>query len=324
MMNAPIPDIASVRRLIAPIFPRRRVARCELLTGGLRNTSLKLHFESNELPVVLRMYREAADECWKEVELLRLVKHTVPVPEVIHFEPKGFEDSLPFLVLSFVEALTFQELKRTGNLAAIHQASASVGQTLAAIGGYEFSKPGRLVATTNHQLEVGAPYTISADPIPEILDSFLDSPAVQRRLGAPLAERLHNLVWAWAPSLPDLTKVSQLVHSDFGNRNILVNEVNGHWKVVAVLDWEFAFSGSPLIDVANFLRYDTTDEPLREPYFSRRFVEHGGKLPNNWRQIIRVIDLTALVECLRHDYLPDDVADEIIGLINSTLNECQV
>jgi hypothetical protein len=36
-----------------------------------------------------------------------------------------------------------------------------------------------------------------------------------------------------------------------------------------------------------------------------------------------VIDLTALVGLLTHAYLPDDVAEEILGLIHSTLNECR-
>jgi len=37
-----------------------------------------------------------------------------------------------------------------------------------------------------------------------------------------------------------------------------------------------------------------------------------------------VIDLTALVECLSHDYLPEDVTIEVIQLIRATLKECAV
>lgn len=318
-----VKQAALARRCIATVFPHRKIAATESLTGGLINTNLKVDFSSGEASVVLRLHKKGPTTCLKEIEVLRLVRKTVPVPEVYYVDPNGIDGSGPFSVLQFVEGLTFQQLKRTGSITAIHEASSSVGKTLAAIGGYQFSRPGRLFATTN-QLEVGAPFTQSSNPIPEILDSFLDSKEVQRRLRAPLVERVHNLVWAWAPSLPDITKVSQLVHSDFGNRNILVNEVNGQWKVVAILDWEFAFSGSPLIDVGNFLRYEVTHKPLREPHFSRSFLEHGGKLPDGWRQIIRILDVTALVECLSHDYLPDDVANEIIGLINSTLDECQV
>ena len=315
-------NLESIRRYIEDAFPHQRVASVQPLTGGLRNTNLKIEFDSKAAPIVLRLYKEDSSICLKEIEILRLLRSTVPVAEVLHAEPEGIDGSRPFIILRYVEGLTFQQLKRTGNVAAIHQASSSVGQALAAIGAHQFSKPGRLIATTTNKLEVGSSYTRSSDPIPEILDTFLDSAGFQQRLGAPFARRVRDFVRAWAPSLPDITEVSQLVHSDFGNRNILVNEVNGTWIVAAVLDWEFAFSGSPLLDIGNFLRYELKSNPLREPYFSRSFVEHGGHLPDNWRQIVRILDLTALVEMLTHDYLPDDVASEIIELIDSTMKEC--
>jgi aminoglycoside phosphotransferase (APT) family kinase protein len=75
----------------------------------------------------------------------------------------------------------------------------------------------------------------------------------------------------YLPALP----VPCLVHNDFGNRNILVRQENGKWGVAAILDWEFAFSGSPLLDVGHFLRYERRGAPLREPHFSQGFVEHG-------------------------------------------------
>jgi len=59
--------------------------------------------------------------------------------------------------------------------------------------------------------------------------------------------------------------------------------------------------------------------PLREPYFSRAFVEHGGHLPDNWRSVVKLIDLTGLVECLTHEELPSDVEAELFALINATL-----
>ncbi|HJT28119.1 MAG TPA: hypothetical protein VJ784_11970 [Pyrinomonadaceae bacterium] len=91
------------------------------------------------------------------------------------------------------------------------------------------------------------------------------------------------------------------------------------WTVAASLDWELAFSGSSLLDIGHFLRYERDDTPLREPYFSRAFVEHGGHLPDNWRPVVKRIDLTGLVECLTHDELPSDVEAELFALINATL-----
>src|SRR5262249_47206902 len=131
--------------------------------------------------------------------------------------------------------------------------------------------------------------------------------------------RLHDFVWSYAPLLPGLSNECHLVHNDYGNRNILVNELNGKWRVAAILDWELAISGSPLLDVGHFLRYERHDRPLREPHFSRAFVEHGGQLPDRWPEIVKVIDLTGLVECLTHPDLPGDVAAELLELINTTL-----
>ena len=323
-MISPVPDNGLVRRLVSAAFPQRQIIHAEHLTGGRINTNLKLTFSSGEPPAVLRLHKKGSAVCKKETKVIELVKSTVPVPEILYVDSEGFDGSGPFSIIEFVEGLSFQQLKRTGNLEAIHQAASSVGATLAAIGRYSFVKPGSLVVSNKNQLEIGDPFTTTMDPVPEILDMFLESDLAQQRLGVELTRRLHDFMRAWAPSLPDLTNVSQLVHSDFGNRNILVDEVNGQWQVAAVLDWEFAFSGSPLLDVGNFLRYDSVSEPLWEPYFSRSFVEHGGVLPDNWRQVVRVIDLTALVECLSHDYLPDDVVSEIIQLIKQTLIECQL
>jgi len=323
-MISPVPDNGLVRRLVSTAFPQRQIIHAEHLTGGRINTNLKLTFSTGEPPAVLRLHKKGSAACAKETQVIELIKSSVPVPEILYVDSEGVDGSGPFSIIEFVGGLMFQQLKRTGNLEAIHQAASSVGATLAAIGRYSFLKPGSLLVTNKNQLEIGDPFTRTKDPISEILEIFLESDLAQQRLGVELTRRLHDFMCAWAPSLPDITNVSQLVHSDFGNRNILVNEVNGKWKVVAVLDWEFAFSGSPLLDVGNFLRYDALSAPLREPYFSRAFVEHGGHLPDNWRKIVRVIDLTALVECLSHDYLPNDVTAEILQLIHSTLNECQL
>jgi aminoglycoside phosphotransferase (APT) family kinase protein len=316
------PNLAELHPLLERVFPRRRAAGVEPLSGGLINTNLKVTFSTGEPPVVLRLYRRDPTVCLQEVEILRLVGRTVPVPEVLHAEPKGVDGSGPFSILQFVEGRTFQELKRTNNLEGIHQAATSAGETLAAIGRYKFDKPGRFVVTDDDKLSVGAAYIDGPDPIPRILDTFLEDATLQRRIGTPLLQSLHEFVWVWAPLLPDLTNDSFLVHCDFGNRNLLVHEVHGKWGLAAVLDWEFAFSGSPLLDVGHFLRYENPSAPSREPYFSRTFVENGGTLPHNWRHVSRVIDLTALVECLTHVYLPDDVASEILELIHATLDQC--
>ncbi len=315
-------DLTLIHHCVSRAFPNLTIAGTELLAGGLINTNIKVTFNTDRPPVVLRLYRGASSVCLKETALLSLLRLTVPVPEVLYAESKGVEGSPPFCIVEFVEGVTFEQLKRTNNLDAIHQAAASVGKTLALIGNHQFSTPGRLKTDVNHRLIVGDPYVKGPDPVPRILDKFLHAPTVQRRIDNHLREELHDFIWSWAPKLPPIDHESRLVHSDFGNRNILVREVGGRWQVAAVLDWEFAFSGSPLLDVGHFLRYERQAQPLREPYFSQVFVEHGDTLPDDWWRIARVVDLTGLVECLIHDYVPDDVVEEIRGLIRSTIEDC--
>ncbi len=286
--------------MVAAAFPERRVAGHELLTGGLINTNLKIHFDGGFDPVVLRVYRDGPEVCKKELALHDLVKGEVPVAEIIC---AATEVSPAFAVLEYVEGLTFQQLKRTGNLEAVQQTSADVGKTLAAIGRFEFGE----------QLIEGR------DQVPRILDRFLASPILQQRVSVDLIDRLHNLISSHAPELRVADEDHSLVHNDFGNRNILVRQQHGSWRVAAILDWELAFRGSPMLDVGNFLRYESPSQPLREPYFSRAFIEHGGKLPNNWQTIVKLVDLTGLVECLTHEQLPREVEVELLALIDATL-----
>ena len=307
-----------VQRLIARVFPRQRVAGHEVLTGGLINTNLKIHFAGNFKPVVLRIYRDGPAACQKEVGIYNLIHRGIPVAKIIHAEPDEVDGSPSFAVLEYVEGLTFQQLKRSNNLAAIAQAAASAGETLARIGHFQFPAPGDLLV--DGELVVGNKFIDGPDPIPRLLARFLASPNLQRRAEPDLIERLHDFVWSSAALLPDLETERSLVHNDYGNRNILVREQNGKWEVVAILDWELAISGSPLLDVGHFLRYEHHVQPLREPHFSRAFVEHGGRLPDNWPLVVKLIDLTALVECLTHDDLPGDAQKELFQLIDATLN----
>ena len=313
-----------VRLLVGPAFPGRRVVDVQKLTGGLCNTNLKVTLESPYQQVVLRLYQRDRTAFGKEIGLLRLVHETVPVPAVIYAQRESPEGIGPYVITEYVDAITFKDLKETKNLEAIQQACAAIGKTLAAIGRYQFDKAGLLsiTGTDDAQFEI-TPYVVGRDPIPRIIDSYLASLNLQRRTGPGLARRIHDFAWSWAPRLPQLEDESEpircLVHSDLDPSNILVRQEEGKWVVASVLDWEFAFSGSPLIDVGHFLRYERSAAPLCEPHFSRAFVEHGGKLPEDWRRIARVIDLSGLCEILTRDVVPNHVAQQLLGLILATL-----
>jgi fructokinase len=316
-----LPNLDCLRRLVARALPRQRVLGFEPLTGGHCNLNLKVIFDSSHAPVVLRIYERDPSACAKETEILRLVRKTVPVPEVFYAEYEREGDVGPFALLEYIEGPTFTQLKRTNDIDAIQQASESVGQTLAAIGHYQFSKPGMLgLNDSSGRLEITSAYVEGPDPIPRLLDTFLASQKLRQRTGESLADRVHKYIWSWAPRLAELDNARSLVHSDFYAGNLLFKQLGGGWTVAGVLDWEFAFSGSPLIDVGHFLRFERFDQPLREPHFTRAFVERGGCLPPDWREVVRVLDLTALCEMLTRE-LPPEAISELLSLIQATLEE---
>jgi aminoglycoside phosphotransferase (APT) family kinase protein len=230
----------TLRHVMEKLSPQRQISSVGPLSGGLINDNSRIDFDSDHDPVVLRIYRDGAEACRKELALHELIQRKVRVPRILHIESNGFEEIPPFAILEFVEGITFQQLKQTRELEAIHEAAYSVGETLAAIGTFQFPEAGRLEARGN-QLSVGSTFIEGPNPVPRLLDTFLASSKCQARAGSKLIEQIFRFAWDRSAEIPDLENARSLVHNDFGNRNILVHEVNGHWEVAAILDWELAF-----------------------------------------------------------------------------------
>ena len=306
-----------LERIVRTAFPRNRVLAAEPLGDGLRNSNFKLQLDSMREAIVLRIYEHDPSLCRKELDLLGLVGSSIPVPEVLHAEPLGLDGVPPFALLRYVEGITFRELVRGGDGDAIAQAAYSAGATLAAIGRFTFAKSGWLGPGP----EVTAPLLEGEDTIPRFVELCLDSPNLRLRMPAELRDATRDTVWRWRSQLRHLETESRAVHGDFGKRNVLVRADAGRWSVAAVVDWEFAVSWTPLADVAHFLRYECASQPRAERHFSRGFVEGGGKLPEDWRCLGRVVDLVALCEALTRDELPEPVVVELVELVRATVED---
>ena len=83
-----------------------------------------------------------------------------------------------------------------------------------------------------------------------------------------------------------------------GKINILVDKINGDWKITGILDWEFAFSGSVMCDVANMLRYAHQMPAAFKDEFLRGLKNGGINLPENWSITCDLLNLISLLDCL--------------------------
>jgi aminoglycoside phosphotransferase (APT) family kinase protein len=90
----------------------------------------------------------------------------------------------------------------------------------------------------------------------------------------------------------------RLVHCDYNPKNLLAVRQDGRRTVTAVLDWEFAFSGSPLTDIGNMLRPRPAAQAGLAAGFIAGYREAGGRLPADWREISEALDLYALADFL--------------------------
>jgi aminoglycoside phosphotransferase (APT) family kinase protein len=309
--------LEDTNRLLAPALGRNSIAAISLLAGGLSNSNFKLDLGNRHEPLVLRVYQRDVSACQKEVDIHRLVRGTVPVPEILYAQPEASENLGPFVVMRYIEGVTFRELKGTGDLDAMRQVAYSIGRTLAEIGKYSFTQSGWLTAGLGAGEQLAGPH-----PIPRFVEECLASPELKARTSPVLLDRVHDYAWSWATQLEALDGERSLVHCDFNSPNLMVRYVNGEWRLVAVLDWEFAIAGTPLLDIGNFMRYERAGRPRIEPNFSRGFVENGGRLPEEWKLLARVIDLMSLCEILTRRLLPAVVIDDVVKLIEATI-ECR-
>lgn len=292
-------------------FPSAEITSIQSL-DGLRNTNFKVLLDC--AAVLLRIYEHDRSLCRKELDLLDLIGSRVPVPPVLYAEPDA---NPPFAILAFVEGCTLQQVKRTGSAQEVQQAAYAVGQALAALGAFTFPRSGWIGPGAS----VTKPLLEGPDPYPRFVDLCLESENLRLHMDRALIEKVHAMAWRHAEAFRALGAESRLVHGDLGKRNVLMKKTAERWTVAAVIDWEFAVAGSPLIDVGHFLRYERTARPRLEPAFSQGFVDGGGRLPEHWRPLARALDAMALCESLTHPDLPPPFASEIVELIRATAEE---
>ncbi len=193
----------------------------------------------------------------------------------------------------------------------------SAGQHLGKIQKHRFASSGFF------DKELNIAHVISQKDYIEFSKDCLQQLAVMESLNSKTIHAIHDLVERFSSYFPNEND-DHLVHADFDPANILVERQGEHWRISGILDWEFAYSGSPLNDIANMLRYahhmpevftSSFLDGLKEDYI----------LPTDWRTRIHMMNLLALLDCLALSPItrkPIRCAD-ICSVIDHIINELQ-
>ncbi|QEU82202.1 hypothetical protein CP968_31535 [Streptomyces subrutilus] len=251
---------------------------------------------------VLRHHRPCGSRfprntCAVEIAVLGLAAaRAVPVTTVVASDPQGRATGRPALLYRFVEGIPLSQVladgPASGEAAALGRA---VGTVLARIGRVGLPGPG---AFGDPSL-VPAPHGADAlGDLPGFVDHCLLTGAPDGPLNGTDSAVLRALARRRAPALTAVAGERSLVHGDFNPKNVLVRRRAGRWAVAAVLDWELAFSGSPLFDVGNMLRFAHEYPPAFTTGFVDGFRGGNGRLPADWPRLSRTLDLFALADIL--------------------------
>lgn len=213
------------------------------------------------------------------------------MPEVLDVVSGGPE-ARPAMVLEHVAGTLLSTVldRNEHHTADFHALGAEVGSVAARIATVTFGRPGFFADNL---------LTIPAEPpwsrqLPEFAATCTAS---SDRLDDATRRGWVELCTAHAPALAVIDDHARLVHSDLNPKNILVARTNGGWRVTAVLDWEFSFSGCPYGDAGNMARFgdDYPDGFLAG--FRAAFAEHQPtdlRRDENWAYLGRVLDMFAL------------------------------
>lgn len=205
-----------------------------------------------------------------------------------------------FAITEFIPGITLRELLLSNELHSVGAIMFDVGIALNHIAAHVFPDGGffdqnlNIIKKANYE-----DYLIFAK-------ECLKNQMVLIHLDVNMISKINLLLDCFVDFLPPDNE-KNLVHADFDPSNILVNKVDSVWKITGILDWEFAFSGSVLFDVANMLRYAHKMPPVFKEEFLRGLKIGGITLPDNWGITCDLLNLVALLDCLVRSDLKNSI-----------------
>jgi aminoglycoside phosphotransferase (APT) family kinase protein len=279
------------------VLPGQRVIAAERLGGGYVNGNTAITTASGRY--VLRRYgrgagtASASRTCAIEASLAeRLSRTLVPVAEVVAADPAGSAAGEPLLLARHVAGVMLSEAITSDDGSAHEQIGRAAGRVLAAIGTVSFECGGFFT---------GPDLVPSAAGMPGSLQEFVERAQAGHAaivMSPGELAGLRALAAHQTPLAASTAAAHQLVHSDYNRKNLLAVRRGGGWLISAVLDWEFAFSGSPLTDIGNMLRFRGAYPRSFGDGFIAGYREAGGELPPDWRELSEALDLYALADFL--------------------------
>jgi aminoglycoside phosphotransferase (APT) family kinase protein len=307
-------DAGEVARLVRAALPRASVNGFRSVPGGLSNTNFEVTLSGPCSRVLLRLYQRDPAQARKEAALsTRVLSEGVPAARFLHLGERA--SGQPYAVLEWVEGFSLEALLPRLTAPQLAALASAIGETLAAIHAIRFPRTGFF----DGGLALGEPIDLGIDGLRAYLRHCLIKGIGGVRLGAELTSRLIDHVDRSQVRLDDWLVQPSLTHADFNPSNILLRAEPTGWRVAAVLDWEFAFCGSPGFDFGNLLRPPLGRRPGFIRVLAKAYAAAGAYLPADWQAIARLTDLFAWADFLNRPSTGPGLIEDARQIIRRTI-----
>jgi len=266
------------------------VATCTLAGGFSHETCL---LTLTDRQVVVRL---GGPDPAIEAAVMAAARRCVPVPQVLLVmpPPAADEGARPAMVLEHVAGTPLSQVLCGGEFTgtALGELGAEVGRVVAGIGAATFGRRG-FFADQHLTVRAERPWS---QQLPEVAATCMAA-TPESRLDRATRRAWVDLCTAHAPALVSIDNHTRLVHADINPKNILVTRTRSSWRVDAVLDWEFSYSGCPYGDAANMARFGAGYPARFLNGFRSAFADHHPAdlpLAGDWGYLGRVLDMFAL------------------------------
>lgn len=271
------------------------ILQCRELTGGYFNAAYELLLSDGRATILkvapldeTEILSYERNIMYTEVEVLRLVKAkgTVPVPRVYAYDNSRKLLPCDYFFMERITGEPYNEIKdslSSQTRAAIEAELGRYNRFINEIRGERFG----LFGAPPHPAERSWRDTFSG-----IVSNLLED---ARRLQAEMPVPLEVIEAGIAALLPALDRVTEprLVHWDLWDGNVIVRD----GRIVALIDWERALWGDPLLEY--YFRYIEDTRHFSQGY--RRTFDSPNELARK-KLYDLYIDLIYFIECYSRKY----------------------
>lgn len=306
---------SDAQKLLAPFLNGRSIDFMKPLSGGYLNTNYEMGVGG--ISYVLRISNRNHGALANEVSILRNLERTIPAPRVVYFEHHGEAESgqPQFAVLRYLSGKPLYLVEDEFTPSDVRKVGSEIGEALATIHRTTFRGSGDFDSNFNVQGGMDD----FAVAIRYETNRCLNSKNLKARLSEREQEEVAHFIEENVSLLDSLVQ-ARLTHSDFNQKNILVDMVNGRWTVTGIIDWEYAFSGPFLYDLGNFLRFEE-EMPAYRDHLIASYKQRGGTLSENWRKVARYLDLLPQLQFLAMDVETPKTFETAKSVLRKTMAE---